>query len=30
MKFPIELMEYVVIHELAHTEHKNHSKSFGI
>ena len=28
MKFPIELMEYVVIHELAHIEHKNHSKDF--
>ena len=28
MKFPIELMEYVIIHELAHIEHKNHSKKF--
>lgn len=28
MKFPIELMEYVVIHELAHIQHKNHSKRF--
>ena len=28
MKFPIELMEYVVIHELAHIQHKNHSKKF--
>ena len=28
MKFPIELMEYVIIHELAHIKHKNHSKSF--
>ena len=28
MKFPIELMEYVVIHELAHIKHKNHSKKF--
>jgi predicted metal-dependent hydrolase len=28
MKFPLELMEYVVIHELAHIEHKNHSKNF--
>lgn len=27
-KFPIEVMEYVVIHELAHIKHKNHSKSF--
>ena len=28
MKFPIELMEYVIIHELAHIKHKNHSKQF--
>ena len=28
MKFPIELMEYVIIHELAHIKHKNHSKKF--
>jgi len=28
MRFPIELMEYVVIHELAHIKHKNHSKKF--
>lgn len=28
MKFPIELMEYVVIHELAHIKYKNHSKKF--
>lgn len=28
MKFPVELMEYVVIHELAHIKHKNHSKKF--
>lgn len=28
MKFPLELMEYVVIHELAHIEHKNHSRKF--
>ncbi len=28
MKFPISLMEYVVIHELAHIKHKNHSKRF--
>ncbi|MDD2896982.1 MAG: SprT family zinc-dependent metalloprotease [Aliarcobacter sp.] len=28
MKFPIELMEYVIIHELAHIQHKNHSKRF--
>ena len=28
MKFPIELMEYVIIHELSHIKHKNHSKDF--
>tara|TARA_B100001063_G_C16638082_1_gene489373 strand:- start:218 stop:811 length:594 start_codon:yes stop_codon:yes gene_type:complete len=27
-KFPIEIVEYVVIHELAHIKHKNHSKKF--
>ena len=28
MKFPIEVMEYVIIHELAHIKHKNHSRDF--
>ncbi len=28
MKFPLEVIEYVVIHELAHIKHKNHSKHF--
>ena len=28
MKFPQEIIEYVVIHELAHIKHKNHSKRF--
>lgn len=28
MKFPIKVIEYVVIHELAHIMHKNHSKQF--
>lgn len=28
VKFPIEVVEYVVIHELAHIKHKNHSKNF--
>ena len=27
-KFPIEIAEYVVVHELAHIKHKNHSKEF--
>lgn len=28
VKFPIDLIEYVVIHELAHIKQKNHSKKF--
>lgn len=28
MKYPIRIMEYIVIHELAHIKHKNHSKKF--
>lgn len=28
MKFPLEVMQYIVIHELAHIKHKNHSKKF--
>ncbi len=28
MKYPLEIIEYVVIHELAHIKHKNHSKDF--
>jgi predicted metal-dependent hydrolase len=28
LKFPDELIEYVVYHELAHIVHKNHSKDF--
>ncbi len=28
MKFPMEIIEYVVIHELSHIKHKNHSKEF--
>ena len=28
MKFPLEVIEYIVIHELSHIKHKNHSKDF--
>ncbi|AXK48777.1 hypothetical protein CRU87_04465 [Aliarcobacter trophiarum LMG 25534] len=28
MKYPLFIMEYIVIHELAHIKHKNHSKDF--
>lgn len=28
LKFPANVIEYVVIHELAHIKHKNHSKMF--
>lgn len=28
MKLPIDVIEYIVIHELAHIKHKNHQKSF--
>lgn len=30
MRYPIYIMEYIIIHELAHIEHKNHSKDFWI
>lgn len=28
MMYPIEAVEYVVVHELAHIKHKNHSREF--
>ncbi len=28
MRYPLYIMEYIVIHELAHIKHKNHSKKF--
>lgn len=28
MKYPLYIMEYIVVHELAHIEHKNHSRNF--
>ena len=28
MKFPLKIMEYIVVHELAHIKHKNHSRDF--
>lgn len=28
MKYPLEIMEYIVVHELSHIKHKNHSKDF--
>ena len=28
MKYPLYIMEYIVVHELAHIKYKNHSKEF--
>ncbi len=30
MKLPVHLIDYVILHELAHTIHKNHGKNFWI
>ena len=29
-KLPIEIIEYIVVHELAHIKHKNHKKEFWL
>ena len=28
MKLPLDVIQYIIVHELAHIEHKHHQKKF--